>query len=85
MCALNAAHHVLQNDRLIVLVPDERDLPRECQTLVLVRVEVRIQRIEVALSKGDVEPRNAVPVVELTLVDGFTNGQGDRACIRAAK
>src|SRR5277367_5304558 len=74
---IKCGHHVLQNDCLAVLVPDERDLPWKCRTPVLGWVEVRIQRVEVALSKCDIELRNTMSVFELTLVDGFTNGEGD--------
>ena len=57
--------------------PTNATVPGKCRTLVLVRVEVRIQRVEVALGKDDVELLDAAPVVKHALVDGLTNGECD--------
>ena len=62
---------------MTVLVADERDLPGKRQTVVLARVEVRVQRVEVARGEGDVELLHTAPVVEHALDDGLANGQGD--------
>jgi hypothetical protein len=50
---------------------------RARQALELVRVEVGVQRVEVALGKGYVEPLYTGPVGERSVVDGVSNGASD--------
>jgi hypothetical protein len=74
---IQSGQHVLHNDRLMVRVADECDLPGKRQALELVRVEVGVQRVEVALGKGYVEPLYTGPVGERSVVDGVSNGASD--------
>src|SRR4029077_2307646 len=74
---VHPGEHELRQNRLWSASRVERNLPRMCRSGEPVRVEVRVQRLEVAVRESGVEAFQPRTVLELSFGDGDTDGHGD--------